>query len=140
MAEGGYSEGILDFELDITNFVMGGQQEIDQDNKVKVNSGKTDDNSSGSERKKDEKESLLDHLTNQLEAFSVPVPEKQIIPPFDLERANRDLDAVKKEHMKLVDEKNALIQALKAGTDKVEVNIRLILLILFIGLFSGCHR
>merc|ERR1711892_1097202 len=118
MAEGGYSEGILDFELDITNFVMGGQQEIDQDNKVKVDSGKTDDNSSGSERKKDEKESLLDHLTNQLEAFSVP--EKQIIPPFDLERANRDLDAVKKEHMKLVGEKNALIQALKAGTDKVE--------------------
>jgi len=125
MAEGGYSEGILDFELDITNFVMGGQQEINQDNEVKVNSGKTDDNSSGSERKKDEKDSLLDHLTNQLEAFSVPKQhiEKQIIPPFDLERANRDLDAVKKEHMKLVDEKNALIQALKAGTDKVEVVI-----------------
>ena len=145
MAAGGYLEGIVELK-DVTKVIIDEEKETrnDKDGQVQVNYPTQNLHSSLSETKKDEKDSIVNCLIQELESAvyettnniqdekNDELNSRAHRPPCDLEGANAELKVVQETHRKLVAEKNALILALQSGTSMVKVKHSIMLNLFFI--------
>ena len=77
-----------------------------------------------SDAKRDNTEVLLDQLSDAFEAVSADKKKSdpnRYVSAADMEYANKELEAAKAAHRKLVEEKNALKEALNSRASKVQV-------------------
>ena len=95
--------------------------------------------SSVSETKNDERDSIFNHLSQELQVAAYEtradlrdkkndqIKSRSHRPPFDLEIAAAELKVVQEAHRKLVAEKNALILALQSGRSMAKVKQMMII-------------
>ena len=114
MAEGGYEEGILDFEEELSVDERTTKQEEENNEDVEVDT--------------DEEDKLLEQIKN-LKIAVINAREDLKLTDIDANRANSDFEvasaelaAVKKEHERLIAEKDSLLQAVQSRELLVKVN------------------
>ena len=140
MAEGGYQRDIEELK-DVTKVIVGDQTEkrSDKDGAVQVKYPINNPQSSVSEPKKDERDSIFNHLSQELQVAAYEtradlcdkkndqIKSRSHRPTFDLEIAAAELKVVQEAHRKLVAEKNALILALQSGRSMAKVKQMMII-------------
>jgi len=126
MAEGGYEEGILEFD-DITNINLGLEETVNHGDEDKPNILALNLCFGG--REIDKNNSLADTpnaiiKATQCEENNVKEEshncEHDEITDLDIERINAEINIVKEAHKKLLEEKNVLIESLQSGTFMVQ--------------------
>ena len=127
MAEGGYEEGILEFD-DIANINLGLEETKSHRDNDKQNI--PDLPLCGGGREIDQNNSLADTPNEQIQAAQSEANkvkdeshncEHNDISDLDIERINAEINIVKEAHKKLLEEKNVLIESLQSGTFMVQV-------------------
>jgi len=126
MAEGGYEEGILEFD-DITNINLGLEETVNHGEEDKPNIPALNLCCGGKEI--DKNNSLADTPNEEIKATQCEENnvkeeshncEHDDITDLDIERINAEINIVKEAHKKLLEEKNVLIESLQSGTFMVQ--------------------
>ena len=129
MAEGGYEEGILEFD-DIANVNLGLDEAQNQGDEDKPNSDNTDGSVCGGKIEIDKNNATADVPNDQINAAQCEANngkeesqncEHNDIPDVDIERINAEISMVQEAHKRLLEEKNALLESLQSGTFMVQV-------------------
>ena len=129
MAEGGYEEGILEFD-DIANVNLGLDDAQNQGDEDKPNSDNTVGSLGGSKIEIDKDNAPADVPNDQINAAQCEANnvkeesqncEHNDIPAVDIERINAEISMVQEAHKRLLEEKNALLESLQSGTFMVQV-------------------
>jgi len=128
MAEGGYEEGILEFD-DIANVNFGLDEAQNQGDEDKPNSDNTVGSLGGSKIEIDKDNAPADVPNDQINAAQCEANnvkeesqncEHNDIPAVDIERINAEISMVQEAHKRLLEEKNALLESLQSGTFMVQ--------------------
>ena len=126
MAEGGYLEGILEFNAVTKEYDRYKKKENNHDDDSRVNNQANRIEAAFSESMNEKKDSVVNRLTEDPEAFQTIADAKKVVcesnrPRRDLECASSELKAVEEAHDKLVAEKNELILTLESKTSMAKV-------------------
>jgi len=126
MAEGGYEEGILEFD-DIANINLGLEEAQNHGDEDKQNIPALSLCGGGEEI--DKNNPLVDTPNELIKAAQCEannlkeeshICEHNDITDLDIERINAEINIVKEAHKKLLEEKNDLIESLQSGTFMVQ--------------------